>query len=84
MKNFTVPDICDDYDEMIERGNDINNGVIYFFLKNNKIKGACGVGVIGKVGRDIRITSKLTEKDTIVDKQILSDQNLKLNKLIQK
>ena len=42
------------------------------------------LGIVGKVGRDIRITSKLTEKNTIVDKQILSDQNQKLNKLIQK
>ena len=74
----------DEYDEIIERGNDINSGVIYFFLKNKKIRGACGLGIVGKVGRDIRITSKLTEKNTIVDKQILSDQNLKLNKLIQK
>ena len=82
--NLQLTGICDDYDEIIERGNDINNGVIYFFLKNNKIRGACGVGIIGKVGRDIRITSKLSEKNTIVDKQILSDQNLKLNKLIQK
>ena len=30
------------------------------------------------------LPSKLTEKNTIVDKQILSDQNQKLNKLIQK
>ena len=82
--NLQLTGICDDYDEIIERGNDINNGVIYFFLKNNKIRGACGVGIIGKVGRDIRITSKLTEKNTVVDKQILSDQNLKLNKLLQK
>ena len=82
--NLQLTGICDEYDEIIERGNDINNGVIYFFLKNNKIRGACGVGIIGKVGRDIKITSKLAEKDTIVDKQILSDQNLKLNKLLQK
>ncbi len=82
--NLQLTGICDDYDEIIERGNDINNGVIYFFLKNKIIRGACGLGIAGKVGRDIRITSKLTEKNTIVDKQILSDQNLKLNKLIQK
>ena len=81
--NLQLTGICDDYDEIIARGNDINNGVIYFFLKNKIIKGACGLGIAGKVGRDIRITSKLTEKNTIVDKQILSDQNQKLNKLIQ-
>ena len=82
--NLQLTGICDDYDEIIERGNDINNGVIYFFLKNKKIRGACGLGIAGKVGRDIRITSKLTEKNIIVDKQILADQNQKLNKLIQK
>ena len=82
--NLQLTGICDDYDEIVERGNDINNGVIYFFLKNKIIKGACGLGIVGKVGRDIRITSKLSEKNTIVDKQILSDQNLKLNKLMQK
>ncbi len=82
--NLQLTGICYDYDEIIARGNDINNGVIYFFLKNKIIKGACGLGIAGKVGRDIRITSKLTEKNTIVDKQILSDQNQKLNKLIQK
>ncbi len=82
--NLQLTGICDDYDEIIERGNDINNGVIYFFLKNKKIRGACGLGIVGKVGRDIRITSKLIEKNTIVDKQILSDQNQKLNKLILK
>ena len=82
--NLQLTGICDDYDEIIERGNDINNGVIYFFLKNKNIRGACGLGIAGKVGHDIRITSKLTEKNIIVDKQILADQNQKLNKLIQK
>ena len=82
--NLQLTGICDDYDEIVERGNDINNGVIYFFLKNKIIKGACGLGIVGKVGRDIRITSKLCEKNTIVDKQILSDETQKLNKLIQK
>ena len=82
--NLQLTGICDDYDEIIERGNDINNGVIYFFLKNKIIKGACGLGIVGKVGRDIRITSKLCEKNTIVDTQILSDETQKLNKLIQK
>ena len=81
--NLQLTGICDDYDEIVERGNDINNGVIYFFLKNKIIKGACGLGIVGKVGRDIRITSKLCEKNTIVDKQILLDETQKLNKLIQ-
>ena len=82
--NLQLTGICDDYEEIVERGNNIDDGIIYFFLKNKNIKGACGVGIAGKVGRDIRITTKLTEKNTIVDSSILSDQSQKLNKLIQK
>ena len=63
--------------------NALENGIIHFFIKNNKIVGACGLGLMGKVGRDIRISSKLIEKNTIVDKKILLDQNAKLNKLIK-
>ena len=82
--NLQLTGVCDDYDEIVERGNNIDDGIIYFFLKNKNIKGACGLGIAGKVGRDIRITSKLTEKNTIVDSSLLSDQSQKLNKLIQK
>ena len=82
--NLQLTGICDDYDEIVERGKSIDDGIIYFFLKNKNIKGACGLGIAGKIGRDIRITSKLTEKNTIVDSSILSDQSQKLNKLVQK
>ncbi len=82
--NLQLTGICDDFDEIVERGNDINNGIIYFFLKNKKIQGACGLGIVGKVGRDIRITSKLSENNTIVDTKILADKTQKLNKLMQK
>ena len=82
--NLQLTGICDDYDEIVERGKSIDDGIIYFFLKNKNIKGACGLGIAGKIGRDIRITSKLSEKNTIVDSSILSDQSQKLNKLIQK
>ncbi len=82
--NLQLTGICDDFDETVERGTDIDNGIIYFFLKNKTIQGACGLGILGKVGRDIRITSKLSEKNTIVDTQILADETQKLNKLMQK
>ena len=82
--NLQLTGICDDYDEIVERGKNADEGIIYFFLKNKLIKGACGLGIAGKVGRDIRITSKLTEKKVQVDNKILSDQTQKLNKLIQK
>lgn len=82
--NLQLTGLCDDYHEIIERGEDIENGIIYFFIKNDKIVGACGLGLVGKVGRDIRIASKLIEKQTIIDKKILSDQNQKLNPLLKK
>ena len=81
--NLQLTGLCDDYHEIIERGKDIENGIIYFFIKSDKIVGACGLGLIGKVGRDIRIASKLIEKQTIIDKKILSDQNQKLNPLLK-
>ena len=81
--NLQLTGLCDEYDEVIIRGNTLENGIIHFFIKNNKILGACGLGLIGKVGRDIRIASKLIEKNIIVDKKILLDQNTKLNKLMK-
>ena len=82
--NLQLTGICENFDEIIERGKDIENGIIYFFLKNKSIKGACGLGVAGKIGRDIRITTKLAEKNVMVDKRILGDESQKLNKLIAK
>jgi 3-phenylpropionate/trans-cinnamate dioxygenase ferredoxin reductase subunit len=81
--NLQLTGLCNKYDEIIIRGDTLENGIIHFFIKNNKIVGACGLGLMGKVGRDIRISSKLIEKNTIVDKKILLDQNTKLNKLIK-
>ena len=82
--NLQLTGLCDDYHEIIERGEDIENGIIYFFIKDDKIVGACGLGLTGKVGRDIRIASKLIEKQTIIDKKILSNQKEKLNPLLKK
>ena len=82
--NLQLTGLCDDYHEIIKRGEDIENGIIHFFIKDDKIVGACGLGLVGKVGRDIRIASKLIEKQTIVDKKIISDQNQKLNPLLKK
>ena len=81
--NLQLTGLCDDYDEVVIRGNTLENGIIHFFIKNNKIAGACGLGLMGKVGRDIRISSKLIEKNTSVDKKTLIDPNTKLNKLMK-
>ena len=81
--NLQLTGLCDEYDEVVIRGNTLENGIIHFFIKNNKIAGACGLGLMGKVGRDIRISSKLIEKNTSVDKKTLTDPNTKLNKLMK-
>ena len=81
--NLQLTGLCDEYDEVVIRGNTLENGIIHFFIKNNKIAGACGLGLMGKVGRDIKISSKLIEKNTSVDKKTLIDPNTKLNKLMK-
>ena len=79
--NLQMTGICTDYETFAQRGLNISDGIIYFFLKNRKIIGACGVGVGGKIGRDIRLAGKLSETKTKVTKELLSDKNQKLNKI---
>lgn len=79
--NLQLTGKCDDYDSLAKRGMNEENGVVYFFLKNRKIIGACGVGIGGKIGRDVRLAGKLAEKKTIIRKEILSDSTQKLNKI---
>ena len=81
--NLQLTGICDQYDDVIVRGTTLEEGIINFFIKNNKIAGACGLGLMGKVGRDIRISTKLIEKNITIDKKILLDQNVKLNLLMK-
>ena len=79
--NLQLTGICSDYETSALRGSTIEEGMIYFFLKYRKIIGACGVGVGGKIGRDIRLAGKLSEKKIKVTKELLSDKNNKLNKI---
>ena len=53
--NLQLTGICNDYETSVQRGSTLEEGIIYFFLKNRKIMGACGLGVGGKIGRDIRL-----------------------------
>ena len=80
--NLQLTGICNNYETFIQRGSNVEEGIIYFFLKNRMIQGACGVGIGGKIGRDIRLAGKLSEKKIKVTKEILSDKNIKLNKLL--
>ncbi|MDB4231689.1 FAD-dependent oxidoreductase [Candidatus Pelagibacter sp.] len=79
--NLQLTGICNDYDSVAQRGSSLEEGIIYFFLKNRKIIGACGLGVGGKIGRDIRLAGKLSENKNKVTKQFLSDKKNKLNKI---
>ena len=79
--NLQLTGICNDYETSVQRGSTLEEGIIYFFIKNRKIMGACGLGVGGKIGRDIRLAGKLSEKKIKVTKELLSDKNIKLNKI---
>ena len=79
--NLQLTGICNNYDSIAKRGETTSQGIVYFFLKNRKIIGACGIGVGGKIGRDIRLAGKVSEKKIKVTKELLSDKNQKLNKI---
>ena len=80
--NLQMIGICDNYEKITQRGTDINEGIIYFFIKNRKIIGACGLGISGKIGRDIKLAGKISEKQIEIKEEILSDKNMKLNILL--
>ena len=80
--NLQLTGLCQDYDTFVERGASVKEGLIHFFIKNRKIIGACGVGVGGKIGRDVKLASKISEKNIKVTKKILSNIDFKLNKLL--
>jgi len=79
--NLQLTGICSEYEASALRGSNVDEGMIYFFLKNRKIIGACGLGVGGKIGRDIRLAGKLSENKTKVTKEILTNKSIKLNKI---
>jgi len=80
--NLQLTGLCQDYDTFVERGASVKEGLIHFFIKNRKIIGACGIGVGGKIGRDVKLASKISEKNIKVTKEILSNIDFKLNKLL--
>ena len=80
--NLQLTGLCQDYDTFVERGASAKEGLIHFFIKNRKIIGACGIGVGGKIGRDVKLASKISEKNIKVTKEILSNIDFKLNKLL--
>ena len=77
----TITGITNDYDSIVKRGSDINEGIIYFYLKNNKIRGACGIGKFGKIGKEIKLAGILSKAKKEISENKLSDINQKLQKL---
>ena len=82
--NLQLVGICNDFDQEIQRGDILEEGIIYFFLKNKKILGACGIGIAGKVGRDIRLAGKISESNIEINIEELKNKEVKLNKLLKK
>ena len=80
--NLQMTGICNDYESFVQRGSNVDEGIIFFFIKNRRIRGACGLGVGGRIGRDIRLAGKISEKCIKITKEILSDKNLPLKKLL--
>ena len=79
--NIQLTGITNDYDSIVKRGSDINEGIIYFYLKNNKIRGACGIGKFGKIGKEIKLAGILSKAKKEISENKLSDINQKLQKL---
>ena len=81
--NLQLVGLCNSYDLEVQRGDNIEEGIIYFFLKNKKIIGACGVGIAGKIGRDIRLAGKISENKVTMDIEDLKNKKIKLNKFLK-
>ena len=82
--NIQLTGLCEDFDKILQRGNNIDEGVIDFFIKDNKIKGACGIGIKGKIGRDIKLASKIIEKKLKIDASNIVDKNFNMSKILKK
>ena len=81
--NIQLTGMCDEYDTMIQRGDNLDEGIVLFFVKKGIIKGACGIGKMGKIGRDIRLASRISNKKIVIDRKQIEDKNFKLNKLLR-
>ena len=82
--NLQLIGVCNDFDQEIQRGNNLEEGIIYFFIKQKKIMGACGIGKVGKVGRDIRLAGKILETKVDVDIDDIKNKEVKLTTLLKR
>ena len=82
--NIQLSGVTHDYDACVSRGSSLVDGILYFYLKNGLINGACGVAIGPKIGRDIRVAGMLSTARTEVDSTELEDPDIKLQNLIRK
>ncbi len=81
--NIQLMGLCDDYDYSVQRGDNIEEGIIDFFIKKNCIIGACGIGKKGKIGKDIKLSTKILEKKILFQDEDLANKDFKLNKILK-
>ena len=82
--NLQLSGIASGYDSCVKRGDSPEEGIVYFYLRRNRIIGACGVSVGPKIGRDIRVAGMLAKANQEVDPDVLSDTDQKLQSLLSK
>ena len=81
--NLQVTGMTDGYDSVVQRGGDIATGVVCFLLAGERMIGACGVGIGGAIGRDIRVAQRLIERGQPVDGDKLGDTAFPLKQLLR-
>ena len=82
--NLQLSGIASGHDSCIKRGDSPEEGIVYFYLRRNRIMGACGVSVGPKIGRDVRVAGMLAKTSQEVDPDVLSDTDQKLQSLLSK
>ena len=82
--NLQLSGIASGHDSCIKRGDSPEEGIVYFYLRRNRIMGACGVSVGPKIGRDVRVAGMLAKTSQEVDPDVLSDSDQKLQSLLSK
>ena len=82
--NIQSMGLYDEYDQVIQRGTSLEDGIIEFFIKKDLIVGACGIGLKGKIGKDIKLAIRILEKKLRVDKDLIENKNFKLSHLLKK
>ncbi len=82
--NIQLMGLCDEYDHVIQRGANLEEGIIDFFIQNDLVVGACGIGLKGKIGKDIKLAIRILEKKIRVEKDFIENKNFKLSQLLKK